>query len=101
MPESKPFTVLWTERASENAISIKKYLLSEFSEKEVNNFFALLETFETAISIFPKLYPLSSTKQKIRRAVLSKTLCSFYRISKSSVEILAILDNRCDLKEWY
>lgn len=100
MPNSKAVSVFWTDRALENAISIKAYLCEEFSDKEVANFFSLLESFEIAIGAFPELYPVSILKRGIRRAVLSKVLSVFYRIHKNNIEVLAILDNRCDLSEW-
>jgi len=99
MPDSKNISILWTDRALQNAISIKKYLVQEFSEKEAENFLTLLIAFEIAITAFPKLYPASSIKRGVRRAVLNKVLSIFYRIRKKEIEVLAILDNRCDLSE--
>jgi hypothetical protein len=101
MPDKKPLPVLWTNRSLDNARSIKKYLLHKFTQKEVNIFFALLTAFEKAVSLFPKLYPVSSQQRQIRRAVLSKELSAFYRISKNGIEVLALIDNRCDSSEWY
>ena len=99
MPKSKVVSVYWTDRALQHAISVKSYLLENFSQKEVDNFFSLLNAFEIAVSAFPELYPISSSKKKVRRAVLNKVLSVFYRINKNNIEILAILDNRCDLTE--
>jgi plasmid stabilization system protein ParE len=99
MPKSRIVSVFWTDKALENAISIKGYLLQNFSENEVDNFFSLLNAFEIAVGAFPELYPLSSDRRGIRRAVLSKVLSAFYRIRKNNIEVLAILDNRCDLAE--
>ncbi len=100
MPESKIKEVIYTDTALVNATLIKKYLLYKFSQKEVDNFFSLLKSFELAVVPFPKLYPTTSKKKNIRRAVLSKVLSVFYRIENSTIEVLAILDNRCDLEEW-
>lgn len=83
MPEKKRLTILWTEQALKNAISIKDYLRENFSDKEIDRFYPLLSAFEEAVSIFPKLYPQAKTKTKIRSAVLSKKLSAFYRISKN------------------
>lgn len=93
-------SVVYTNSALANASSIKKYLFRKFSEKEVAIFFALLQSFEIATISFPKLYPKTNKKKNIRRAVLSKVLSVFYRIKNSNIEVLAILDNRCDLQEW-
>jgi len=100
MPEKKWLTVLWTNKAFNNASSIKSYLEEKFSGKEVQKFYSLLSAFENAVKIFPKLYPQTNKKAKIRRAVLSREVSVFYRIIAESIEVLAILDNRCDLSKW-
>ena len=100
MPDKTVSTVLWTDRALRNASSIKKYLEINFSTREVENFYSLLHAFEIAISAFPNLYPKSKIKRRIRRAVLSKVLSVYYRISKNRIEVLALLDNRCDISKW-
>jgi plasmid stabilization system protein ParE len=100
MNNSKIEEVLYSERALQNALSIKHYLIHHFSDKEVNIFFSLLQSFEAVILKFPKLYAATSSKNNIRRAVLSKQLSVFYRINKSNIEVLAMLDNRCDISEW-
>ena len=100
MPKPKVADILWTERALQNAISIKGYLISNFSSKEVEKFFAILQSFEVAVCAFPKLYPPSKLKKNIRRAVLSKVLSAYYRIHKGKIEVIALLDNRCDVSQW-
>ena len=101
MSEQKELPVLWSNRSLQNSLSIKKYIAHNFSQKEVDNFFALLFAFEKAVSFFPKLYPFSNQQREIRRAVLSKELSAFYRIADSKIQVLAVLDNRCDLSDWY
>jgi plasmid stabilization system protein ParE len=100
MADHEALPVFWTERALQNAVSIKGYLLSNFSFKEVENFFFVLQTFEIAVGAFPKLYPLSTQKKNIRRGVLSQVLSAYYRINKGKIEIIALLDNRCDSSVW-
>ena len=100
MAEQVVFSIFWTERALQNALSIKRYLLEEFSPREVENFYSLLQTFEMAVTVFPKLYPSSSIKRNIRRAVLSNVLSTYYRVHKKKIEILSILDNRCEPSHW-
>ena len=97
MPKSNVVSVFWTDRALQNAIAIRRYLTIEFSAREVDKFLSLLSAFEIAVSAFPALYPMSSIKPGIRRAVLNKAVSVFYRIHKHQIEVLAILDNRCDL----
>jgi|GEM_PF-603206 plasmid stabilization system protein ParE len=97
MPKPGVIAVFYTERALQNAVVIKDYLNLNFSHKEIEHFMSLLKTFEIAVSAFPELYPASAIKRGVRRAVLNKPLSVFYRIKKQRIEILAILDNRCDL----
>ena len=100
MPELKITEVIYTSTALENSTAIKKYLLFKFSEKEVNNFFSLLQSFESVVISFPTLYPETSKKKKIRRAVLSKQLSLFYEIQNTTIMVLAVFDNRCDMEKW-
>ena len=100
MPKSKVASIVWTERALQNAISIKEYLSSRFSFKEVDNFFKILQAFEIAVCAFPNLYPQSTIKKNIRRAVLSKVLSAYYRVHKGKIEVISLLDNRCDITQW-
>ena len=100
MPKPKVASIVWTDRSLQNAISIKEYLSNKFSSKEIDNFYALLQAFEIAVCAFPELYPQSGIKKNIRRAVLTKVLSAFYRINKGQVEVLALLDNRCDIGKW-
>ncbi len=97
MPNSKVTSIVWTERFLQNAISIKTYLISNFSSKEVDHFNAILQAFEIAVCAFHDLYPQSLVKKNIRRAVLSKVLSAFYRVHKGRIEVIALLDNRCDI----
>ena len=100
MPSREVLPIVWTEKALLNAISIKQYLFSNFSFKEIDNFYVLLQTFEITVCTFPELYPKSRIKKNIRRAVVSKFLSAYYQIHKGRIEVLALLDNRCDISKW-
>lgn len=100
MPKSKVATIVWTERSLQNAISIKEYLSTHFSVKEIDQFYTILQNFEIAVCAFPELYPQSLIKKNIRRAVLSKVLSAYYRVHKGKIEVIALLDNRCDISNW-
>ena len=100
MPKPKVASILWTERSLKNAISIKEYLTTNFSLKEVDRFYAILQSFEIAVCAFPELYPQSLIQKDIRRAVLSKVLSAYYRVHRGKIEVIALLDNRCDISQW-
>ena len=100
MPRHKVASIVWTDRSLQNAISIKEYLEHNFSAKEIVNFYSLIEAFEIAVCAYPELYPQSGIKKNIRRAALTKVLSAYYRIKKGKIEVLALLDNRCDIGKW-
>ena len=77
MPDTKPWTVFWTTQALQNAESIKDCLNKNFSQKEIDAFYSLLNTFEEIISLFPQLFPATKRSKKIRRAMLSKEVSLF------------------------
>ena len=72
MAEETQPVIYWTERAIQDSLTIKKFLLNKFTEKEVDDFFRLLQTFENLVKFFPELYQISSKNNNIRKAVLSK-----------------------------
>lgn len=96
MAEESDINIYWTERSLKDALVIRAFLLNKFSEKELNNFYKLLQTFEKLVKVFPELYQASNKNNQIRRAVLSKQLSVFYSISKGTVAVIGVLDNRMD-----
>lgn len=100
MAEAQNLSIIWTNRAQADSLIIKAYLKYHFSQREIDNYYRLLETFEKIVSIFPKLYPLTNKRKRVRRAVLSKKLCVFYTLDQYKVTVLAILDNRMDDIKW-
>ena len=91
-------SVVYTHRAIENALVIHNYLKFYFSNTEVESFYELIHSFEKVVLNFPKLYHKPNRNMNIRRAVMSKQLSIFYRINKEIIEVIAILDNRCDME---
>ena len=101
MGENPLLVVIYTNRADADANTIKNYLIYKFSQKEVDNFYGLLISFEQVVLTFPELYPLAANGKDIRRAVLSKQLSVFYRIRGGGIiSVIAILDNRMNPAKW-
>jgi plasmid stabilization system protein ParE len=96
----KTLPVIYTRQAVSNSITIKNFILVKFTEREVNNFYKMLETFERIVSVFPDIYPKSIKNQNVRRAVLSKQLSVFYKIKRDEISIIAMIDNRMDYTKW-
>lgn len=100
MADQQSLSIYWSDRSISDSLVIKEYLLRKFSQKEIDNFYKLLDAFERIILLFPKLYPKSTKNKKIHRAVLSKKLSVFYTLSKNTVIVIAILDNRMSYAKW-
>jgi hypothetical protein len=100
MADNSVYNISYSNRSLSDALIIKEYLLYKFTQKELNSFYHMLGVFESIVSKFPKLYPQSSKNKRLRRAVLSKQLSIFYTISKDSILIVAILDNRMSTTKW-
>jgi len=100
MPEQNHAFVYWTDRSVSDSLSIQKYLREEFSQKEIDNFYKLLQAFEKLVLSFPKLYPVSTKNKKVHRAVLSKQLSVFYTLYKGYISVVAVLDNRVGYPKW-
>lgn len=77
MAEKQYLTVFWSDRSISDSLAIKKYLQKEFSQREIDNFYRLLDAFEKIVLSFPQLYPYSIKNKKVHRAVLSKQLSVF------------------------
>jgi len=97
---NKNLRVIWTDRAYSDSSVIKEYLRYHFTEREIENYYKLLESFEKIVASFPELYPKSNKNRKMRRAVLSKQLSVFYTLNKSTIIIVAVLDNRMSDSRW-
>ena len=67
----KLLPVKWSAQSVGHGIAIREYLLENFSQKEVDKFFMLLEKFERNVSRFPKLLPCYRTEEKSEKSSLA------------------------------
>jgi hypothetical protein len=51
----KIFPVIYSARAIANSLSIKNFILVKFTQREVDNFYKMLATFERVVSAFPEI----------------------------------------------
>lgn len=100
MSENKVISIRYAKRALQQALLIRNYLEINFSQKEINAFYEFIESFEKVIIYYPKLYNIPNKKVNVRRAVLSRELSIYYRLNKHNIDVIAILDNRCNYKAW-
>ena len=100
MPDRDSLPVIYSGRSFENTTEIKGYLLLHFTQREVDKLYALLQSLERVVTVFPDLYPKSIKNKKMHRAVLSKQLSVFYTVSKKAITIVSIMDNRMAYTRW-
>lgn len=88
--------VVWSSESLKRVLSIREYLLKEWSEKEVNIFLNRLRDFESRVKQYPNLYPASDKFPALRKAVISKHQSVIYEfeIDRKIIMIHTILDHR-------
>jgi plasmid stabilization system protein ParE len=92
------YKLIWSEEAVSNIESILKYLGSNWSETEIENFKSLLSKNLELISIFPTIFPKSEFAPNLWRAILSKHISIFYKIINEAIYIAYLFDNRQDIE---
>ena len=91
------YKLFWTDEAVNNLEDILNYLLSEWSQKEVDNFKQKLSKQLDLILMYPKMFPSSVYKPGLRKAVLSKQTSVYYAIKGEGIYITFIFINRRDI----
>lgn len=71
------YEIFWTEEAIRNLEEIIDYLLSRWTQREVDNFKVKLSKQIDLIGRDPKMFPISTFQPRLRKAVLSKQTSVF------------------------
>lgn len=87
------YKIFWTEEAIRNLEEILDYLLSRWTQREVNNFKVKLSKQIDLIGKNPKLFPISTFQPRLRKAVLSKQTSIFYEIKDDMIYLAYIFVN--------
>ena len=88
------YKIVWTDHALSELEQTIDYLEKNWTERELKNFAAKLDHTIELISKSPELFPASSEKFGIRKAVVEKYNSLYYRILNNSIEIISLFDNR-------
>jgi len=88
--------VIWSNESVLKTDQIIKFLIENWSAKEVENFLAALASFEEIVSRFPEIYPCSKVKKGYRKAVIIKQVSIIYSADKSRIKVHTLFDNRQD-----
>lgn len=92
----KRYSVVWTAEAIRNKNKIADYLIENWSERELRNFYRELDRRIKLISHKPELYQLVEDTDYTRRSVLNKHTIIFYEFKNEVVEILYLFNTRRD-----
>jgi|SRR5476651_1430906 len=90
----KLLPIIYSTRAIANSLTIREFILFKFTQREVDNFYKMLATFEKIVVAFPEMYPKSTINSRSRKAVLSRQLSVFYIVYKDQISIVGMIDNR-------
>lgn len=90
------YPVTWSDEAKKNKDDIHRYLAEAWSEKEIRQFYRVLDQRISLIARHPKMSPKTEKRQDVRRSVLTKQISLYYKFDGRQVEILFLFDNRQD-----
>jgi plasmid stabilization system protein ParE len=90
------YKVTWTDHALAELADTIDYLEKNWTKRELKKFSQELDHTLELISKNPELFPTSSDKQGIRRAVVAKLNNLYYRVKENNIEILSVFSNRQD-----
>ena len=88
------YKIIWTDESLKGLKSILDYLEEKWTKREIKKFAKLLDKQIGLIQKNPKLFPLSSRSNELRRSVLSKQTTIYYKVDKNNIYIVSLFDNR-------
>jgi len=88
--------VSWDNEAENNLEAITEFILNNWNEKILVSLFKELNESIEQIQKFPESFAESNIKKEIRKCVVNKQISMYYSITKSEIEIRALIDNRQD-----
>lgn len=88
------FKIFWADEAVKNLEQIIEHLSTNWTEKEVNHFKLKLSEQLRIIVKFPKVFPISETTPRLRKAVVTKQTLLFYQVKEKTIYIAYLFDSR-------
>ena len=86
-------TVTWSKRATKSYLKTLEYILQKWTIKEAEAFEKNVFSFFKTLSGKKLLCPVSKIMH-LRRCVLSKQTSLIYKVTGSSITLVAFIDNR-------
>lgn len=93
------YTIIWSEQAENDLLSILEYLLHNWGNGSATKFKEKVDNQVGLIASFPKMHSITSFIPGLRRCVVVKQVSLYYleiEINKE-IKIVRLLDNRLDM----
>lgn len=91
--------VKFSKKASLKLEALFNYLETEWSSKVKEGFIEKLDKSIKQIQNFPESNPQSEILKGLHKSVVTKQTSIYYKYDKNTIMIVAIIDNRMDLKK--
>lgn len=88
------YSIFWTNHALTELSATLDYLNKHWTEKELKRFSKALEHTIDLISRQPLIYPESDHRRGVRRALVDANNIMYYRVERSTVQILSVFSTR-------
>jgi plasmid stabilization system protein ParE len=93
------YKLFWTEESIRNLEEILNYLISNWSQKVVDNFKQKLSKQLELILSNPEMFPVSNFNPRLRKAVLSRQTTIFYEVKGNIVYLAYLFVNRNNIEK--
>jgi hypothetical protein len=93
------FKVFWSSEAKVQVDHVVTFLRENWGEKEVGEFLDILRHFERTVAAFPKSFKESMKFKGCRLGYVHRNITAIYKVSRRSITILTIIDNRSSVKK--
>ncbi|RLC25112.1 MAG: hypothetical protein DRH21_04480 [Deltaproteobacteria bacterium] len=94
----KGYPIFWSPLAEETYLKTLTWILDKWTLREAINFENKVNGLIEKLKIQKKLCPVSSTKNSLRRCVITPQTSLVYQIKNKIIEIVVFIDNRSDHK---
>ncbi|MDQ6902194.1 MAG: type II toxin-antitoxin system RelE/ParE family toxin [Bacteroidota bacterium] len=93
--------IKWTNEARQTFDKNIKYLLEEWTEREIRTFVKQTNYRISTLADQPEMYPVSRKSPKIRKVAINKYVVLYYKyyVSKKEVLLLTFWHNKQDPKK--
>jgi len=93
------YKLMWSDRALADLKNTIDYLTENWTQREIKTFARKLDKRLAIISANPNLFPKTTKRKNVRKAVLTKHTVIYYEANENQVIIVTLFDPRQDPKK--